>query len=151
MKLHTVVVAMLIGAGASSPTAGQSLPTVRVVTDDATVYVSRIQRATAIATPTVGTEYEALDAGDGWVWVLLEPDLDGTRQPGWIDMRHVEIPTTGAAGYSMRGVAAELEAERAASEARLAAAQAALERARKEYREVTGSDAGAATADQPQQ
>jgi hypothetical protein len=81
--------------------------------------------------------------------VILEPDLDGTRQPGWIEIRHVEIPTAGVAGYAMRGVAAEREAERAASRARLAEAKAALEKARQEYEQVAGSDRDTDPGDPP--
>jgi hypothetical protein len=149
MNLQRAVVAMLIGVCSPWSVQAQALPTVRVVGQDAVVFASRHQRQEVIATPTEGVEYEALDAGEGWVWVLLEPDLDGTRQPGWIEIRHVQIPTTGAAGYSMRGVAAEVEAERAASRARLAAAEAALERARQEYEQLAGSERDADPGDPP--
>lgn len=131
------------------PTAGWAqtkLPLVRVVTDDAEVASERRStNSRVVASPSVGTTLEALGVQDGWVWVLLPPDLDRTKKSGWIRARHVEMVSTGPQPIS--GIAAALDVEHAAAQARLRKAREALDRAREEYEKVTAETVEA--ADQP--
>jgi hypothetical protein len=54
-----------------------------------------------ITTLPAGTMVEVLDREDGWFWVMLPPDQNGTHRVGWIEENRLE-PGSGLAAPPMR-------------------------------------------------
>jgi len=128
----------------------QSVPTLRVVAETATVRTRPALLGGVVAKAEAGTMLEALDLDNGWYWVILPPNEHGTRLPGWI-LEH-DVETVGAGEpdavlhHFSEAVAeskARMEAEAAEQEARLEQARLRVEEARREYEAVTKSAAGA--------
>jgi hypothetical protein len=147
---------IFLGAAADHASA-QKLPTLRVVVDSATVRVRPALLSDVVAKAQEGTLLEALDLEDGWYWVVMARDENGTRYPGWIREHDVEIVAAGDPSAVLRHFSeaveqakAREEAEAAEQEARLEQAKERLDEARREYDAVAkraanadGSTAGA--------
>jgi hypothetical protein len=147
--------ALVIAAGlalCASSAAAQSSPSVRVTAEEGAVYERRSVKGDLITTWPAGTMLEVLDDVDGWYWVLLPPDPNGTRVAGWMqdgDAELVGTPAFGRAARTLTGETAEVETsvksparvrrEKADTEAarRLARTERELEAARREYDELT--------------
>jgi hypothetical protein len=89
LRLGLLVVATMVAladaAGAQSPTI------VRVITDDAPITSRLNPRSPVIARALLDVRYEVNDAVGDRYWVMLPPDENGTRRPGWITATDVEI------------------------------------------------------------
>src|SRR5438093_5493956 len=144
------VVLTLLASGAADA-ADQKLPTLRVTRESASVHVRPSLLSDVVAKPAEGTILEAIDLEDGWYWVILPPDAQGTRLPGWVRDHDVEIAGAGDPDSVLRHFSeavaqakARKEAEAAAQEARLEQARQRLEDARREYQAVIQKAPGAA-------
>src|SRR5207248_3827443 len=73
----------LLAADANHASA-QSVPTLRVVAESATVRTRPALLGEVVAKAKAGTMLETLDLDSGWYWVILPPNEEGTRLPGWI-------------------------------------------------------------------
>src|SRR5438093_4071246 len=127
----------------------QSLPTLKVSREKGAVHVRPALLSDVVAKPVEGTVLEAIDLEDGWYWVILPPDEHGTRLPGWIRERDVQIVGAGEADsvlhHFSEAVAeskARMEAEAAEQAARLEQARQRLEDARHEYDAVATKKPG---------
>jgi hypothetical protein len=142
-----------VTASATIVKAEQKLPMLRVVKDTAYVRTrpsatSEVRKAT-----TQGMMLEAVDRQDDWYWVMLPADENGTRRPGWIDARDVEVVSEGQPDTVLRHLAQTIEAakardlEQAATKAaevnaRLDRARLQVERARRDYEAAASETPG---------
>jgi NAD(P)H-dependent FMN reductase len=142
------------------PATAQGMPTVRVIPADAKVFVRPEVLSDVVTVTHAGAVLDLVDRRDGWYWVLLGRDLNGSRQPGWIQAEHVAIATAPTSGNSLRTLHEELgalpasaappsadsrkaereKAKKAAADARAAArieeATRNVEEARRQYEEL---------------
>lgn len=160
--LSVVLMSLHVG---ELPGAADGLPSVRVVAPDASVFERADARSAVIAVVHAGAIVDLIDKGEGWYWILLARDPNGTRQPGWIQTDHVAIVTAPTSRGSLRTLHEELAAqsarveqrridnrkatredarktaESARAQARLEEAARKVEAARREYEELTGKAA----------
>jgi hypothetical protein len=151
---------MIAGPLAGSVPA-QAPPGVRVVSAAATIHTGPRPRSEVVMTATPGTVLEVMDKDGDWYWIYLPPDSFGTRRPGWIAARDVEIVTREAPDTKAPGVEAGGSAERRpdrgrssrAAEARpsraLIRAERELEEARREYEQLLARPNGGSSRPAP--
>jgi outer membrane protein OmpA-like peptidoglycan-associated protein len=100
LKIAVGAVAVAVLVPATSAVA-QTPGYVRVVDGSA-----RIQRWYRLPQPGIllevsaGTTLEVLDREEDWFWVIVPPDVHGTRRAGWIRARYVEPVTAHALSVS---------------------------------------------------
>ena len=97
--------------------AAQGLPSVRVVAEQATVFERPEVLSGAVAVVRAGAVLELIDKRDGWYWILLGRDRNGSRQPGWIQTSRVELATPPTSRDSLRTLHEELGALPTSAEA----------------------------------
>jgi hypothetical protein len=140
-------------AGAATLSAEQKLPTLRVVKDTASVRSRPAPLSEVRQETTRGMLLEAVDRQDDWYWVMLPADGHGTRRPGWIHARDVEIVSEGQPGTVLHHFATVIEAakahdhqqsakEAAEEDARLERARLKVEQARREYEAAASQKTG---------
>lgn len=151
MHMRAAFVAIALVQFGALTAAGPALPTVRVVSDQATVFERTDLKSAVMAEAPSGMVFDVLDKEGNWYWVLMPRDTNGTRRPGWIEARHVEIAAAAAPGSAPRSLTGQaddvrttLEGPRtdtreadARAQARLQKALRDLEKARREYEAVT--------------
>lgn len=134
----------------------QGMPTVRIVTAEAKVFERPEIGSHAKTVVREGAVLDLIDKRDGWYWILLGRDQNGTRPTGWIQVSQVAIATAPTSRDSLRTLHEQLsalprpvdsrkvereKARKAAGEARAAAhlAEAArnVEEARRKYEALT--------------
>jgi len=118
------------------PASAQTLPTLKVVSDSATVRVRPALLSEAVRKVDAGTMLEAIDREDDWYWVILTPDEHGTRYPGWVRAGDVEIVAAGDSRAVLRHFAEAVEQAKARLDAQAAEDAARLERARQKVEEA---------------
>lgn len=97
--LHRYLIAGLIafltvfGAGARAAYAQLETTTVRIEKPDAVVRARPSVKSDVVAPAPVGTVLALLDREDDWLWVLLPPDVNGTRRPGFVRTSDLQVPT----------------------------------------------------------
>ena len=69
---------------------------VRVEKPDIVVRSRPSAKSDVVAPAPAGTMLFVMDREDNWVWVLLPPDINGTRHPGWV--RSADLGAPGDAG-----------------------------------------------------
>lgn len=84
-----VLLVMLTSAGQA--VFAQSPPNVRVISRVTSVVVSPRTKSEVVMSAVQGTVLEVLGKEGDWYWVILPPDTHGTRRPGWVAARDVEI------------------------------------------------------------
>jgi len=163
--LSVVLMSLHVG---ELPGAADGLPSVRVVAADASVFERADARSAVIAVVHAGAIVDLIDKGEGWYWILLARDRNGTRQPGWIQTDHVEVATAPTTRGALRTLHEDLTAqsatvehrriddrkatqaearktaESARAQARLEEAARKVEAARRAYDALTGKAADAA-------
>ena len=151
IRVFAVVVFSLIALAARGASAEQKLPTLRVVSDSATVRTRPALLGDVVSKVKAGTMLEAIDLEDGWYWVVLPADEQGTRFPGWIREHDVEIAAAGDPSSVLRHFSEavqqakdRMEAEAAEQEARLERAREKVEEARRQYDAAVQRKDGAA-------
>lgn len=87
--LLVVLVVMLTSVGHA--VFAQSPPSVRVISRVTSVVVSPRTKSEVVMSAVQGTVLEVLGKEGDWYWVILPPDTHGTRRPGWVAARDVEI------------------------------------------------------------
>jgi flagellar biosynthesis GTPase FlhF len=121
------LVAIVVLSTGSLRVHAQMETTVRVVKADAAVR-SRASLGGEVVAPTpVDTVLIALDREGDWLWVLLPPNANGTRRPGWIRTSEVELIVAAEAGHPAISLE-PTEAQQRLEARRLKRAQAAEER-----------------------
>lgn len=152
---------LILSAAGAIRAAAQGLPSVRVVAEEATVFERPEVLSGTVAVVRAGAILEAIDKSDGWYWVLMGRDENGSRVPGWIQADRVAVATPPNARDSLRTLQEELgalpasspellrnqrkeereKARKAAEEARAAArleeAARRVEEARKAYEDIS--------------
>ena len=88
----------------------QGLPSVRVIPADAKVFARPEVTSDVVTVTHAGTVLELVDKRDGWYWILLGRDQNGSRQPGWIQADQVVIATAPTSRDSLRTLHEELGA-----------------------------------------
>ena len=146
----------------------QGLPSVRVIPTEAKVFARPEVISDVLAVTHAGAVLDLIDKREGWYWILLGRDENGSRQPGWIQADQVAIATAPTSRDSLRTLHEELaalpkpagppligsrkaereQARKAAGEARAAARleEAARIESRKAEREQARKAAGEARA-----
>lgn len=115
---------------------GQGLPSVRVIPADAKVF-SRPEIISDVVTVThAGAVLELIDKREGWYWILLGRDQNGSRQPGWIQANQVAIATAPTTRDSLRTLHEELGALPTLAARRIDAPKPDREKAREAAREA---------------
>jgi outer membrane protein OmpA-like peptidoglycan-associated protein len=102
VTLPVVLLAAIVGAPAPT-TAAQMPSSVRVVSPTAPImrwfpYVERSRDV--LMTVESGAELDVLDRQGDYYWVIAPPDAFGTRRPGWVAVRDVEMPTERASSLA---------------------------------------------------
>ena len=88
----------------------QGFPTVRVIPEEAKVF-ARPEIISEVVTVThAGEVLHLIDKRQGWYWILLGRDANGSRQPGWIQANQVAIATAPTSRDSLRTLHEELAA-----------------------------------------
>jgi hypothetical protein len=88
----------------------QGLPSVRVIPPDAKVFVRPEVISDVVTVTHAGSVLELIDKREGWYWILLGRDQNGSRQPGWIQANQVVIGTAPTSRDSLRTLHEELGA-----------------------------------------
>ncbi len=149
-SVSVAALAVAFGIAATGNASAQTrLPQVRVVSDTADVLIRPSAVSDVLTRLHQGTLVEALDRTDDWYWVVLPPDLHGTRIPGWIHAGDVALVSGGdddavlrhfgeatqAANTRDRELQAKQQAE---AQVRLDRAKRRVEEARRKYDAVAG-------------
>lgn len=140
-------------AGTGRASAEQKRAMVRVTRETASVRLRPDAKADLLKAAPQGTLLEAMDRQDDWYWVMMAPDENGSRLPGWISASDVDLVEEGDAAMVLRQFSEAIQAakqrdqaaaakEAAAAQARLDRARARLEKARQDY---DAAQAGTAT------
>ncbi len=144
IRVAPILSLLLTVIATSAPDAfAQTLPMLRVVRETAAVRTRPALLSEVLKTTTAGTVLEAVDRENDWYWVILPPDENGTRMPGWIRARDVEIVAVGAPDTTLRHFTAAIaQAAREPAEApkedkRLERTRQQLEEARRAYDALT--------------
>jgi hypothetical protein len=137
-RLTTATAAIVItfALAAGRDTAAQTLPTLKVVSDSATVRVRPALLSEVVKKVDDGTKLEAIDREDDWYWVILPADEHGTRFPGWVRASDVEIVAAGDSRAVLRHFVEAVEQAKARMDAQAAEDAARLERARQKLEEA---------------
>lgn len=88
----------------------QGLPSVRVIPAEAKVFVRPEVISDVVAITRAGTVLDLIDRREGWYWILIGRDQNGSRQSGWIQADQVAIATAPSSRDSLRTVHEELGA-----------------------------------------
>lgn len=104
-----VGVLMIVQYGELRATA-QGLPSVRVIPAEAKVFARPEVISDVVALTHAGAILDLVDKRDGWYWILLGRDQNGSRQPGWIQADQVAIATAPTSRDSLRTLHEELGA-----------------------------------------
>ena len=104
-----VGILMVVQYGELRATA-QGMPSVRVIPAEAKVFVRPEVISDVVGVTHAGAILDLVDKRDGWYWILLGRDLNGSRQPGWIQADHVAIATAPTSRDSLRTLHEELRA-----------------------------------------
>ena len=71
------------------PAAADSL--IATIASDGTTVMSRpAEKSQVVSTAAAQTIVTIMDREGDWLWILLPPDVNGTRHAGWIRTRDVE-------------------------------------------------------------
>jgi hypothetical protein len=115
----------------------QGLPSVRVIPADAKIFVRPEIMSDVVTVTHAGSVLELIDKREGWYWILLGRDENGSRQPGWIQANQVVIGTAPTSRDSLRTLHEELGALPAPTRpGRIDARKAERKIAREEAREA---------------
>jgi hypothetical protein len=117
MSSHRIVLALAVVALAhfgEIRIAAEEMPTVRVVASEGKVFQRPSTQSEVAAVVPSGTLLNVIDKHDGWFWVLLSPDQNGTRRPGWIQARHAHLTTAAGHGRATRVLTGEVDHVRTA-------------------------------------
>jgi hypothetical protein len=117
MSSHRFVLALAIVALAhvgGVRVAAEEMPTVRVVASEGKVFERPSTQSDVAAVVPSGTLLNVIDKHDGWFWVLLSPDQNGTRRPGWIQTRHAHLTLAPRNGRATRVLTGEVDHVRTA-------------------------------------
>lgn len=104
-----VGVLMAVQCGELRGTA-QGMPTVRIVTAEAKVFQRPEIVSPLITVVREGAVLDLIDKREGWYWILLGRDQNGSRLPGWIQVSQVAIATAASSRDSLRTLHEELSA-----------------------------------------
>ena len=86
----------------------QALPSVRVIPADARIF-TRPEVASDVVTVThAGAILDLIDKREGWYWILLGRDQNGSRRLGWVQASEVVIATSPTSRDSLRTLHEEL-------------------------------------------
>jgi hypothetical protein len=133
-----VIVAAWICAG-SALAAAEPLSMVRIAKEKALVLERPDPRSATLQELPADTVLEILDRQNGWYWVLLPRDENGTAAIGWVRSRDVEVVSNADPRHGLKALSEpeppdpDAEREAAKTEARIERARQDLERARDEY------------------
>jgi hypothetical protein len=139
MPRVTTVAATLVftlAMSAARGAAGQTLPTLKVVSDSAGIHVRPALLSETLKKVTSGTMLETIDREDDWYWVILPADEHGTRYPGWVRASEVEIVAAGDPRAVLHHFTEAVEQAKARLDAQAAEDAARLERARQKVEEA---------------
>jgi hypothetical protein len=139
MPRVTTLAATLVFTLAVSAARGadaQTLPTLKVVSDSAGIHVRPALLSETVKKVNAGTTLEAIDREDDWYWVILPADEHGTRYPGWVRAKEVEIVAAGDPRAVLRHFSEAVEQAKARMDAQAAEDAARLERARQKLEEA---------------
>jgi len=125
-----------LAMSAARGAAGQTLPTLKVVSDSAGIHVRPALLSETIMKVNAGMTLEAIDREDDWYWVVLPADEHGTRYPGWVRANEVEIVAAGDPRAVLRHFSDAVEQAKARMDAQAAEDAARLERARQKVEEA---------------
>jgi hypothetical protein len=88
----------------------QGLPSVRVIPADAKVFARPEVVSDVVTVTHAGAVLDLIDKREGWYWILLGRDQNGSRRPGWIQANQVVIATAPSSRDSLRTLNDELGA-----------------------------------------
>ena len=88
----------------------QGLPSVRVIPAEAKVFARPEIVSDVVMVTHAGAVLDLIDKREGWYWILLGRDENGSRRPGWIQANQVAIATTPTSRDSLRTLHEELGA-----------------------------------------
>ncbi len=71
----------------------QGMPSVRVIPAEAKVFARPEIVSDVVMVTHAGAVLDLIDKREGWYWILLGRDQNGSRQPGWIQANQVAIAT----------------------------------------------------------
>ncbi len=114
-RLVPLVSLSLVCLAVAAPNASgaQTLPMVRVAKETANVRTRPDAMGDVVKSADAGTNLEVIDREGDWYWVFLPPDETGTRVPGWVQVRDVEVISQGEPRTVLRHLAeANAEAEK---------------------------------------
>jgi hypothetical protein len=88
----------------------QALPSVRVIPADAKIFTRPEVISDVVTVTHAGAVLDLIDKREGWYWILLGRDQNGSRRPGWIQANEVVIATSPTSRDSLRTLHEELAA-----------------------------------------
>ena len=97
----------------------QGLPSVRVIPAEAKVFARPEVISDVVAVTRAGAVLDLIDRREGWYWILMGRDQNGSRQSGWIQADQVAIATATSSRDSLRTLHEELAALPKAAESPL--------------------------------
>jgi hypothetical protein len=127
---------LIAAVPAARDAAAQGLPSLKVVSDSATIRTRPALLSDVVKKVDQGTVLEAIDREDDWYWVILSPDEHGTRYPGWVRAGDVEIVAAGDSRVVLRHFVEAVEQAKARLDAQAAEDAARLERARQKVEDA---------------
>ena len=88
----------------------QTLPSVRVIPADAKIFTRPEVVSDVVTVTHAGAILDLIDKREGWYWILLGRDQNGSRRLGWIQANEVVIATSPTSRDSLRTLHEELTA-----------------------------------------
>jgi opacity protein-like surface antigen len=106
VTLAAVIVGLALGGARAL---AQKPASVRVVGMHTEVMTRPNAKSEVVMVAVPGTLLEVMDKEGDWYWVMMAPDKDGTRHPGWVQARDVEIASAGEMGAAVRDLAEKVQ------------------------------------------
>jgi hypothetical protein len=149
LVIGSIAASVLLGATAHADDVhAQFIGTVRVTTETTTVMSRAAVQGEVLMVVSSDSVLDTMDREGDWYWVLLKPDANGTRFPGWVQARDVEIVTPGRFDHA-EADKKPVDPRPAEDSRQVKKAKRKLERARREYERLTAASDPTAVADAP--
>jgi hypothetical protein len=146
-RVATGLIAAVALLGPRALEAGaQAQGTIRVVSPNAAVMRRANLKGDVVAPAPPGTVLEVIDLEGDWYWVMLAPDSNGSRRPGWIRASDVEVVTVGKPKHSPVPPAPG-DTRQAEDDRRVKKAKRDLEKARRDYEKAAQRGKSSAAPD----
>jgi uncharacterized protein YgiM (DUF1202 family) len=152
-RLVVGLAASIASVAANSHIASAQVSTPALIVNAETSVMSRpAARSDVVEVVPPETVLEVIGHEGDWDWVILPPDVNGTRHSGWIQTRgltpekKLQMKQEREAAQNAKEEQAQLKQAAKDEEQRMAKAKRELEKARREYEKVAASRGAAANS-----